>query len=180
MPGTLHALLTTTNGVLPTYHGAVWTCPKSHPCVGSLLPTLTIGVPWFWDRGVHPGSSLGRPSGLNTCWREREANKQNGTEEGSLGAPAKSSVNPLRSAEGGMRQLIHEVKWSEVKVAQLCLTLCNPMDWGNSSGQNTGEGSLSLFHGIFPTQGSNPGLPHCRWILYQLSHKEVWGPTALS
>ena len=33
-------------------------------------------------------------------------------------------------------------------------------------------GSFSLFQGIFPTQGSNPGLPHCRWILYQLSHKE--------
>ena len=32
-------------------------------------------------------------------------------------------------------------------------------------------GSLSLLQGIFPTQGSNPGLPHCGWILYQLSHK---------
>ena len=32
-------------------------------------------------------------------------------------------------------------------------------------------GSLSLLQGIVPTQGSNPGLPHCRWILYQLSHK---------
>ena len=32
-------------------------------------------------------------------------------------------------------------------------------------------GRLSLIQGIFPTQGSNPGLPHCRWILYQLSHK---------
>ena len=31
-------------------------------------------------------------------------------------------------------------------------------------------GSLSLLQGIFPTQGSNPGLPHCRWILYQLCH----------
>ena len=41
----------------------------------------------------------------------------------------------------------------------------------NSPGQNAGEGSLSLLQGIFPTQGSNPGLPHCRWILYQLSHK---------
>jgi len=41
----------------------------------------------------------------------------------------------------------------------------------NSAGQNTGVGSLSLLQGIFPTQGSNPGLPHCRWILYQLSHK---------
>ena len=41
----------------------------------------------------------------------------------------------------------------------------------NSPGQNTGLGSLSLLQGIFPTQGSNPGLPHCRRILYQLSHK---------
>ena len=38
-------------------------------------------------------------------------------------------------------------------------------------GQNTGVGSLSLLQGIFPTQGSNPGSPHCRQILYQLSHK---------
>ena len=41
----------------------------------------------------------------------------------------------------------------------------------NSPGQNTGVGSLSLLQGIFPTQGSNPGLPPCRQILYQLNHK---------
>ena len=41
----------------------------------------------------------------------------------------------------------------------------------NSPGQNTGAGSLSLLQGIFRTQRSNPGLPHCRHILYQLSHR---------
>ena len=41
----------------------------------------------------------------------------------------------------------------------------------NSPGQNTGVGSLSLLQGIFPSQRSNPGLMHCRQILYQLSHK---------
>ena len=41
----------------------------------------------------------------------------------------------------------------------------------NSLDQNTGVSSLSLLQGIFPTQGSNPGLPHCGRILYQLSHK---------
>ena len=41
----------------------------------------------------------------------------------------------------------------------------------NSPGQNTGVGSLSLLQHIFPTQGSNPGLPHCRRILYQLSYQ---------
>ena len=41
----------------------------------------------------------------------------------------------------------------------------------NTPGQNTRVGSCSLLQGIFPTQGSNSGLPHCRQILYQLSHK---------
>ena len=41
----------------------------------------------------------------------------------------------------------------------------------NSPDQNTGVGSLSLLQGLFPTQGSNPGVLHCRRTLYQLSHK---------
>ena len=57
----------------------------------------------------------------------------------------------------------------KVKVAQWCLTLCES-PW-NSPGQSTEMGSLSLIQGISPIQGSKPGLPHCRWILYQLSHK---------
>ena len=66
-------------------------------------------------------------------------------------------------------------------VAQSCLTLCDPLrphglycPW-NSPGQNTGVGSLSLLQQIFPTQESNPGLPHCRRILYQLSYQESQG-----
>ena len=41
----------------------------------------------------------------------------------------------------------------------------------NSPGQNTGVDSPSLLQGIFPSEGSNPGLLHCRQILYQLRHK---------
>ena len=41
----------------------------------------------------------------------------------------------------------------------------------NSPGQNTRVCSLSLLQGIFSTQGSNPCLPHCGLILYQLSHR---------
>ena len=43
--------------------------------------------------------------------------------------------------------------------------------WNIAPGQNTGTGSLSLLQEVFPTQGLNPALPHCRWILYQLSHR---------
>ena len=61
---------------------------------------------------------------------------------------------------------------SEVEVAQLYPTLCNPIDCAWSSpGQNTGVGSLSLLQGIFPTQELNWGLLHCRQILYQLSYQ---------
>ena len=41
-------------------------------------------------------------------------------------------------------------------------------------GQNIGVGSFSLLQEIFPTQGSNPDLLHCRRILYQLSHQHAW------
>ena len=71
-----------------------------------------------------------------------------------------------------------------MKVAQSCLTLCDPMDccppessvhgilqtrileWYSKWCSKGTEGNCSLLQGIFPTQGSNPGLPHC-----QLSHK---------
>ena len=55
-------------------------------------------------------------------------------------------------------------------VPQSCPTLCNPMDCsllgssahGDSPGKNTGVGCHGLFQVIFPIQGSNPGLSHCR------------------
>ena len=57
----------------------------------------------------------------------------------------------------------------EVKAAQSCLTPCDPMAYTvhGIPGQSTGVGSLSLLQGIFPTQGLNSGLLHCRQILYQ-------------
>ena len=64
-------------------------------------------------------------------------------------------------------------------VAQSCLILCNPMDYSlpassvhrDSPGKNTEVGCHALLQGIFSTQWSNPGLLHCRWILYQLSYE---------
>ena len=58
-----------------------------------------------------------------------------------------------------------------------CPTLCNLMDCEtplsicDSPCKNTGEGCHFLLQGFFPTQESNPGLLHCRRILYQLNHK---------
>ena len=43
---------------------------------------------------------------------------------------------------------------------------------GDSPAKNTGVGCHALLQEIFPTHGLNPVLPHCRWILYHLSHQE--------
>ena len=70
-------------------------------------------------------------------------------------------------------------------VAQSCPALCDPVDCsppgssvhGILQARTLEWGSLSLLQRIFPTQGLNPGLPHCRWILYHLSHlglTSVW------
>ena len=61
-----------------------------------------------------------------------------------------------------------EVKWKSPSCVQLIQSMefSRPEYWG---------GSLSLFQAIFPTQGLNPGLPHCRQILYQLSQLSYQG-----
>ena len=77
------------------------------------------------------------------------------------------------------------VKWESLTspclysavLSQSRLTLCDPIDCspsgssvrGDSPGKNTRVGCHALLQGIFPTQGSNPGLLHCRLILHQLS-----------
>ena len=79
----------------------------------------------------------------------------------------------------------HEIRPSRLLCACLAAqshpTLCNPMDCsppgssvhGDSPGKNTEVGCHALLQEIFPTQGWNPGLSHCRQILYHLSHEEA-------
>ena len=69
------------------------------------------------------------------------------------------------------------ISYCVVLVAPLCPTLCNSMDYSPPSSTVYGIlharlGCHLLLQGIFPTQGSNPGLLRCRQILYCLSHLE--------
>ena len=75
--------------------------------------------------------------------------------------------------------ICHEVAGSDdsILVSESCSVVSDSL-WlhglyspRNSPGQNTGVGSLPLLQGIFPTQGLNSGLLHCRQIIYQLGHK---------
>ena len=80
------------------------------------------------------------------------------------GVPLPSPIQCIKGPKGDGKSESHSVMSSSLWHHGLY------SPW-NSPGQNTGVGSHSLLQGIFPTQGSNPGLPHCRKILYQLSHK---------
>ena len=91
----------------------------------------------------------------------------------------------VRGGEGDQLSLEHSRRTSggwqvkdpvvKVLVAQLCLTLCDPINWllcpWHSPGKNTGVGCHCLLQGIFQTQRLNLGLLHCSQILYCLSHQ---------
>ena len=87
---------------------------------------------------------------------------------------AKTQKNLLQYSQYVFSLLPFVGKWKSKPLSHILWLFVTPWTiyslW-NSLGQNTGVGSLSLSQGIFPTSGSNPGLPHCRQILYQLSHR---------
>ena len=87
---------------------------------------------------------------------------------------AKTQKNLLQYSQYVFSPLPFVGKWKSKPLSHILWLFVTPWTiyspW-NSLGQNTGVGSLSLSQGIFPTSGSSPGLPHCRQILYQLSHR---------
>ena len=94
------------------------------------------------------------------------------------------NITWIQSAQFGARNLRNTTQISQ-RTLRLCLvtqsypTLCDPTDCsppgssvhGDSPSRNTGVGYHFLLQGIFPIHGWNPGLPHCRQILYHLSHQ---------
>ena len=83
-----------------------------------------------------------------------------------------SSILLGNSMDGGVCRATYSLKSKSESFSVLSDSLWSHglyIPW-NSPGLNTGVGSLSLLQGLFPTQESKPGLPHCRSILYQLSY----------
>ena len=85
--------------------------------------------------------------------------------------------NPRDGEPGGLLSMGSQrvgYDWSDLTAAAAPVVLCNPMACnppgssvpGDSPGKNAGVGCHALLQGIFPTQGSNPGLPHCRRIFF--------------
>ena len=104
---------------------------------------------------------------VTCCWDQSVQSREESGQDSSVEGAKSLELGPNFSFTHNFRLYICNVG------IQLCLTL-RPhglySPW-NSPGQNTGVGCHFLLQGIFPTQGSNPGLLHCRRILYQLSHQ---------
>ena len=104
-------------------------------------------------------------AGKDERTRRLEKRKDNGRQE--------SSVSPGVHFRGSFLMSFQTLYESEL--AQSCPTLCDPMGCFSIKGIFQARVlewvAISLLQGIFPTQGSNPGLPHCRRTLYPLSHQ---------
>ena len=138
----------------------IWLAMKSYTYIEVILPEDGTGVslrrPTMWHRD-EPVWLWGLPAKLALSWKS-----------GNVGGPSHCDLPTLWHHSHPCALLTHS-----------CPSLCDPMDYslpgssvlGDSPGKNTGVGFHDLFQGIFPTQGLNPGLLHCRWILYHLSHQ---------
>ena len=108
-------------------------------------------------------------------WQENGAGW--GDSRVSSGGGTLSIFRILKEIGNKRRKELFTVELHACLVTLSCPTLCDPMDCsppgssvhGDSPGMNTEVSCHVHFQGIFPTQGSNPGLPHCRQILYHLS-----------
>ena len=83
----------------------------------------------------------------------------------------KTLISVLSTSQGGTVHCL--CVYESCSVVSNSLRLHGLYSPWKSPGQNTGVSSLSPFQGILPNQGSNPGLPHCKQILYQLSHQGI-------
>ena len=125
------------------------------------------------DAGLIPES--GRSPGGRNGSPLRYSHLGNPMDRGAWQATVWAVAKELDKTEATKHVSMYEI--CVCLVVRLCPTLCDPMDYslpgsfvhGDSPGMNVGF--HALLQGIFPTQGSNPGLLHFRWILYRLSHE---------
>ena len=137
------------------------TLAPSH--MGSIHCALASGCSWclrvYWRRWRLSSQ---------TCWCSDRGKEMNNEDYPSIWH---SSVE---WGQGAAEILIHAyIAWLSISFSpQLCLTLCDPMDDSppGSSKQEYGSGLPFPSLGIFPTQGLNQSLLHCRQILYHLIH----------
>ena len=151
--------------------------PDKH--TGVSCHALLQGI--FLTQGSNPGIKPRSPTLQADFLPAEPQGKPNNTGVGSL-----SLLQGIFSTQGSNRglpccrwifyQLSHKgspiiLEWVAYPFSSGSLQPHDLYSLWNSPSQNTGEASHSFLQGIFPTQGKNPTVSHCRWILYQLSHQ---------
>ena len=148
-----------------------------------MVPSMAQEDPLKKDGNPLQYSCLGNPMDRGACW----ATFHGDTKVQDMTQQRKNNSKPAQVWRKETKLIFLLISMPVSSVGQiLCLNIliicvresCSVMSDSlrphglytpcTSPGQNTGVGSLSLLQGIFPTEGSNPGLLHCRWILYQL------------
>ena len=111
-----------------------------------------------------------QPHGLYSPWNSPGQN----TGVGSLSLLR--GTFPAQGLNQGLlhcRRILYQLSYqgSPESESESCSVMCDSLQSMEFSRPENWVGSLPLLQEIFLTQGSNPGLLHCRWIIYQLSHK---------
>ena len=132
-------------------------------CMKSLSHVQLFATPWL----LHPWNFPGKRIGMG-CYFLLQG------------------IFPTQGSNSSLpycRQMLYHLSHQGSLVAQSCPNLCDPMDCTHQallsmqfSRQGYWSGCHALFQGIFPTQGLNPGLLHCKQILYIATREaqEYW------
>ena len=128
------------------------------------LPSPQCKRLWFnsWVRKI-PWRRARLSTPVFLCFPCGSAGKESACNEGDLGL-----IPGLGRCPGEGKG--YPLQYSGLEISMDCSPPGSSVH-GDSLGKNTGVDWHSLLQGIFLTQGSNPGLPHCRWSLYRLSHQ---------
>ena len=142
--------------------------PVDYTVHGILQPEYWSGQP-FPSSGYlpNPGMEPRSPALQADSLPAEPPRKAKNTGMGSLSLL--QGIFPTQESNQGLlhcRQILYQLSYQGSPSHSVVSDSLQPHGPWNSPGQNTGVGGLSLLPGIFSTQGSNPGLPHCRWILY--------------
>ena len=138
-------------------------CRNGTRCLEKEMATHSSVLAWRI-----PGT--GEPGGLPSMGSHRVGHDWSDLAAAAAAVTYKWQPTPvfLPGESQGRRSLVGCRLWGRTELDTTEVTYLRLLWMWDSPGNNTGVGSHSLFQGIFPTQGSNLGALHCRWILYHL------------
>ena len=150
-------------------------CPRNQPWLFIGRTVAEAEAPILWSPDAK-SRDIGKDPDAGKDGREKE---KGSTQDEMVRQHHRLNGGVLEQTSGEWTEKPGMLQSMLCSVTQSCLTLFDSVDYsppgssvhGDSPGKNTGWVAMPPLQGIFPTQGSNPGLLHFRQILYHLSHQ---------